>query len=54
MFMPTNKSIPLWMTLGKVIAGILTIIVIYFLIKEFIKAIKNSNEGKCSDKCDLD
>jgi len=55
MFMPAGEATsPWWMTLGKVIAGILTLIVIYLLIKEFRKMIKESNEGRCSDKCDLD
>ncbi|WP_292656549.1 hypothetical protein [Nitratifractor sp.] len=55
MFMPTDESPSFWwMTLGKVAAGILTLVVLYFLIKEFRKAIKESNEGRCSDKCDLD
>ncbi len=54
MFMPASKSVPLWITIGKVVAGILTLIVLYFLIKEFIRAIKSSNEGECSNRCDLD
>ena len=55
MFMPTGKAASMWwMTLGKIVAGILTLVVLYFLVKEFRKAIRESNEGRCSDKCDLD
>ena len=44
----------LWMTIGKIIAFIFTIVVIYLLIKELRKVVKDSNSGKCSDRCDLD
>ncbi|WP_457607663.1 hypothetical protein [Nitratifractor sp.] len=44
----------LWMTIGKIIGGILTLIILYLLIKELKKVVKESNEGRCSDKCDLD
>ncbi|WP_456431809.1 hypothetical protein [Nitratifractor sp.] len=55
MFLPeAHKSEALWMTIGKIAGGILTAIVLYFLIRELIKIVKESNEGKCSDKCDLD
>ncbi len=54
MFMPSGGETPLWMIVAKVVAGILTLAVLYFLIKEFRKTIKESNEGRCSDKCDLD
>ncbi len=55
MFMPKGASQSYWwLSLGKVLAGVLTIAILYFLIKELIKIVKESNEGKCSDKCDLD
>ena len=55
MFMPAGKAASFWwMTLGKIIAGILTLFILYLLIKELRKMVKESNEGRCSDKCDLD
>ncbi|ADV45484.1 hypothetical protein [Nitratifractor salsuginis] len=55
MFMPKGEEASFWwLTLGKVAAGIITLLVLFFLIKELIKMVKESNEGKCSDKCDLD
>jgi len=42
------------MIIGKIIAMIFTLILIYLIIKELRKVIKESNDGKCSDKCDLD
>jgi len=43
-----------WMTLGKIIGAVLTLIILYLLLKELKKVVKESNEGRCSDKCDLD
>jgi len=54
MFMPSAGGTPLWMDLAKIAGGILTLVVLYFLIKELRKVVKDSNEGRCSDKCDLD
>ncbi len=44
----------LWITIGKIIGFIITIILLYLIIKELRKVVKDSNSGKCSDKCDLD
>jgi len=44
----------LWMTIGKIIGAIFTIIILYLLIKELRKVVKDSNSGRCSDRCDLD
>ncbi len=44
----------LWMTIGKIIGFIITIILLYLIIKELRKVVKDSNSGKCSNKCDLD
>lgn len=44
----------LWMTIGKIIGFIITIALLYLIIKELRKVVKDSNSGKCSDKCDLD
>ncbi|WP_456393882.1 hypothetical protein [Nitratifractor sp.] len=44
----------LWMTIGKIIGAVITLYLLYAIIKELRKSIKESNEGKCSDKCDLD
>ena len=43
-----------WLTAGKVIGAILTLLILALLIKELKKTVKESNEGRCSDKCDLD
>jgi len=43
-----------WMTFGKIIGAVLTLIILYLLLKELRKVVKESNEGRCSDKCDLD
>ena len=43
-----------WMTVGKVIGAIFTLAILYLLVKELRKVVKESNEGRCSDKCDLD
>jgi hypothetical protein len=42
------------MTIGKVIGMAITLLLIYLMAKEIYKAIKESNEGRCSDRCDLD
>ncbi len=44
----------LFLTIGKIIGAIITLILLYLLVKEFKNVIKESNEGRCSDKCDLD
>jgi hypothetical protein len=43
-----------WLYGGMVVGGILTVVVVYLLAKELYGAIKDSNEGRCSDRCDLD
>ena len=43
-----------WMTLGKIIGAIITLYLIYALIKELRSVVKRSNDGECSGKCDLD
>ncbi len=43
-----------WLTVGKIIGAIFTLIVLYLLIKELHKVVKDSNDGRCSDRCDLD
>jgi len=42
------------MTIGKVIGMAITLLLIYLMAKEIYNAIKESNEGRCSDRCDLD
>ncbi len=44
----------LWMTIGKIIGAIFTIVILYLLIKELRQVVKDSNSGRCSDRCDLD
>ena len=43
-----------WVTLGKItgIAG--TVIILYLILKEIFKVVRESSEGRCSEKCDLD
>jgi len=43
-----------WMTIGKIIGGILTLIILYLLIKELKESIKKSKDGHSSGKCELD
>ena len=43
-----------WIYVGKAIAAVLTLIVLWLTYKELRKVIKESNEGRVSDKCDLD
>jgi hypothetical protein len=44
----------LWMTLGKIVGAAITIYLLYALVKELRKSIRESNEGRCSGKCELD
>jgi len=41
-------------TIVKVIGMIATAIFLIFLLKELIKSIKESKDGRVSDKCDID
>jgi len=43
-----------WLYAFEIVGMILTLWIIFLLIKELRKSIKESNEGKVSDKCDLD
>ncbi|WP_296824364.1 hypothetical protein [Sulfurovum sp.] len=43
-----------WISIIKIVGMITTVIFLGFLIKELRKSIKESNEGKVSDRCDLD
>ena len=43
-----------WMSITKVVAGLITVLVLVVLIKEFSSAIKDDKEGKPPGKCDLD
>mgnify|MGYP007034463572 CR=1 FL=1 len=38
----------------KIIGMLLTLVFLFFLVKELIKSIKESKEGRVSDRCDLD
>lgn len=44
----------IWLYILELIGMILTAWIIFLLVKELRKSIKESNEGKVSDKCDLD
>jgi len=43
-----------WIYIGKGIAAILTIIILWLTYKELRHMIKQSNDGRVSDKCELD
>jgi len=43
-----------WVFYTKIVAAILTIIILWLVWKELKKAIKDDKEGKTSGKCDLD
>lgn len=43
-----------WMTILKIIGFILTIVVLFALVKELKKTIKDANNGKQNERCDLD
>ncbi len=38
----------------KIIAGIITVVVVFMLIKELISSIKRSKDGEVSKKWDID
>ena len=38
----------------KIVGMAATVVFLWFLLKELIKSIKESNDGRVSDKCDLD
>jgi len=44
----------LWMTIGKIVGALITLYLLYAIIKELRTSIKESNEGRCSGKCELD
>ncbi len=43
-----------WVFYTKIVAAILTIVVLWLVWKELKKAIKDDKDGKRSGKCDLD
>ena len=43
-----------WFTLLEIGGMVFTIYLIFLLIKEFRKSIKESKEGRVSGRCDLD
>jgi hypothetical protein len=43
-----------WLNIVKIIGMIATAVFIGFLIRELIKNIKESKDGKVSERCDLD
>ncbi|MDY0196113.1 MAG: hypothetical protein WC253_08460 [Sulfurovaceae bacterium] len=40
--------------IGVVIGMVATVFVVFLVTKELLKAIKDSNNGRVSEKCDLD
>ncbi len=43
-----------WLTLLEIGGMVFTVYLIFLLLKEFKKSIKESKEGKVSGRCDLD
>ncbi|MDM5271409.1 hypothetical protein PGH07_04400 [Sulfurovum sp. zt1-1] len=43
-----------WITILEIIAMILTVVILFALLKELKKNIKDSNNGKKNERCDLD
>lgn len=43
-----------WLTMIEIIGMILTLMVLFTLLKELKKTIKDSNNGKKNERCDLD
>jgi len=43
-----------WLTIVKITGMFLTVIFIGFLIKELLKSVKESKDGKVSGRCELD
>ena len=43
-----------WIYIGKSIAAVLTIAILWLTLKELRKMMKESREGRVSDKCELD
>ena len=41
-------------TIFKIVGMLLTLVFLFFLLKELVKSIKESKDGRVSDKCDLD
>jgi len=41
-------------TIFKIVGMLLTLVFLFFLLKELIKSIKESKDGRVSDKCDID
>jgi len=44
----------IWLLFGGLIGTIFTIVILYLLIKEIKKVIRESSNGKVSNRCDLD
>ncbi len=43
-----------WIAGIKIVGMLLTVVFLGFLVKELIKSAKESNDGRVSDKCELD
>jgi flagellar basal body-associated protein FliL len=44
----------IFMIVAVVIGMVATLAILYFLLKEMKQSIKDSNEGKVSNRCELD
>jgi len=43
-----------WISAVKIVGMLLTVVFLGFLLKELVKSAKESNNGRISDKCELD
>ena len=43
-----------WMFYTKIIAGVITVVIVGMLVRELVSSIKRSNRGEVSKKWDID
>jgi len=43
-----------WVAIGKITGIAATVTILYLILKEILKVMRESSEGRCSEKCDLD
>jgi hypothetical protein len=50
----TEGGYMVWVTIGKITGIAATVTILYLILKEILKVMRESSEGRCSEKCDLD
>ena len=43
-----------WIFYTKIVAGVITVVILWLIIKELKNAVKRDKDGERSRKCDLD